>query len=74
MAVTIDTSSGLTASRPRALFEDPFLRGQRRNYDVAADGRFLMIRREPMEWEAPKEIHIVQNWTKELEERVVPTR
>ncbi len=74
MAVTIDTSSGLTPSRPRPLFDDPFLRGSRRNYDVAADGRFLMIRREPMELEATNEIHIVQNWTKELEERVVPTR
>jgi eukaryotic-like serine/threonine-protein kinase len=33
------------------------------DYDVAADGRFLAIRREPR---AADEIHVVLNWTQEL--------
>jgi hypothetical protein len=31
------------------------------DYDVASDGRFLAIRREPV-----SQIHVVLNWTEEL--------
>jgi hypothetical protein len=57
-----------------ALFDDPFVRADNGGFDVATDGRFLMVRPEPPDWETPDEIHIVLNWTGELEARVVPNR
>ena len=58
---------------PRALFQDDFdfeWLNRAANYDVAPDGRFLMIRRESSA--EPIMIHIVVNWFEELE-RLVPT-
>ena len=34
----------ITAGRPETLFEGPYLDDLARNYDLAPDGRFLMIR------------------------------
>jgi len=45
---------------PGAIYgSDPFMA----DYDVAADGRFLAVRREG---DASEEIHVVLNWSEEL--------
>ncbi len=57
--------------KPRLLFEGPyFMRrgGYPISYDIAPDGRFLMIRSNP----APIQINVVLNWFEELK-RLVPT-
>jgi hypothetical protein len=46
----------------RKLFEGPYFR----SYDVAPDGRFLMIR-QPERVRPP--LHIIQNWFEELRQR-----
>ena len=58
----------LTAAPPQLLFEGPFLTSDTSGagYDVAADGRFLMVR--PVEPEqAITQINLVLNWFNELE-------
>ena len=48
-----------------------FTRGrQAPNYDVAADGRFLMIERDPGEIMVEQHVNIVHNWFEELKRRV----
>ena len=70
MAASIDLSDGVRVGTPQALFsaaayeQDPFAIPM---YDVAEDGRFLMIR-EP--GSAASQISVVLNWTRELLERV----
>jgi Tol biopolymer transport system component len=39
-------------------------------YDVSDDGRFLMVKPEPLS--SPKQLNVVLNWSEELE-RLVPT-
>ena len=53
-----------TAGAPQMLFERRFEKiifgAESSNYDVAADGRFIMVRRKnPV---TPTEIHVVLNW------------
>jgi len=59
MGVTLDMSSGLP-SRPKVLFE----RGTQGVYDVAADGRFLVIDAVPTTQPA-RPITVVLNWRPE---------
>ncbi len=69
MAVDIDTQPVLSAGQPRELFQGRFEAGGSglAGYDVAADGRFLMV--QPLEPERPiRDINIVLNWTEELKE------
>ncbi len=76
-AVDVRLEPDFDASSPRPLFDLPdemvsALRGvpgQVANYEVSADGRFLMVQYEPVV--EPSEIRVVLNWTEELE-RVVP--
>ena len=66
MAVPIDFTPTLRPGAPRLLFEGQFTRigwGQA-NYDVAADGRFLMIKGQ--EQVAPTVVRLVVNWFEEL--------
>ena len=49
-------------------FDEPYYPGGGRNYDLAPDGRLLMIKPHP----AIPDIHIVLDWFQELQ-RVVPT-
>jgi len=75
MAVPVDTTgSELTFSAPERLFSGPYVVMQQptaMSYDVAPDGRFLMI-------DAPggsgtntaTSIVVVQNWTEELKQKV----
>ena len=71
MAVSVDTSGGIRTGRPRVLFQGDFEYAQRlRNYDVAPDGRFLMVQ-VPESAERGRLV-VVINWFEELE-RLVPT-
>ena len=68
MAVAIQTHATLVAAAPRLLFDGPYV-GM---YDVARDGRFIMIEHKPSEEPSPQ-ITLVQNWFEELKRRV-PTK
>ena len=73
MAVPVRTDAGFTYGAPEMLFDAPYYFGAPgRNYDVAPDGRFLMI--QPEEGadggEPSPEITVVLNWHQELLERV----
>jgi len=71
LSVSINTRASLSVGAPRVLFEGDFrFGGDHPGYDVAADGRFLMIR-TPDE-ERPREIHIVLNWFDELRRLTAP--
>ena len=71
MAVAIETEPAFSPGNPTRLFEDPYLRGFRREYDISPDGqRFLMIK-EGSSNDAPRELHVVLNWFEELK-RLVP--
>jgi len=66
MSVDISTKPGFTAERPKQLFEGSYLQGTG-SYDVAPDGRFLMIKDERR---PSTELVLVQNWFTELQQRV----
>ena len=76
MVVSIQTTPAFRSSRPRQLFEGPYLSvstiaSLARTYDVAPDGQhFLMI--EGGEEEGGNQLHVVLNWFGELA-RLVPT-
>jgi len=56
---------------PRLLFEGSYRPGN--HYDVAPDGRFVMIEEgSPSDEIAPGALILVQNWFEELK-RLVPT-
>ncbi len=67
-AVTLNEGATLEAERPRLLFGGHFERnpGPLANYDVASDGRFLMLLKD----EVPIEFRVVLGWSLVLEERV----
>jgi eukaryotic-like serine/threonine-protein kinase len=72
-AVPVDTTRGFSAGKPVVLFEGPYVVGGGSvgglDYDVAPDGRFLMIK--PTEEEqAPPRLNIVLNWIDEVAHRV----
>ena len=71
MAVDAGTAPTFQPGTPRELFRGEFQYGSMRTYDVAPDGRFLMIDRG-----TPRPTHtsirVVLNWFDELE-RLVPT-
>jgi serine/threonine-protein kinase len=74
MAVSISSGQELTPGKPTLLFEGRYQTGlvggdTGSNYDVAADGRFVMIRAE--EGSGPTQINVVLNWFEELK-RLVP--
>ena len=69
MAVTVHESGDTRFDTPRPLFADRYSVGNRRKYDIAPDGRFLMVRTRDR---APQSVslHVVLNWLEELRERV----
>jgi serine/threonine-protein kinase len=73
LAVTLADGTPATASQPRPLFEGPYQAGTfgHPNYDVAADGRFVMV--EPLDEPTPTLVNVVLNWFTQLES-LVPTR
>ena len=76
MVAQVETEPTFNASRPESLFSTTeFLGGRRRGYDIAPDGdRFLFLRaldgQATEEDEADEGLVFVQNWTRELLERV----
>lgn len=75
MAVAVTTSPGFVAAPPQALFRlgDYVLAGTRGvRYDVAPDGRFLILKDEDGR-ETRNRIVVVQHWFEELK-RMVPAR
>ena len=74
-AVTIQTAPTLSIGVPTVLFahEDDLIQNSRA-WDVAPDGRFLLLKRDAsVEIDTTRELVLVQNWHKELQ-RLVPTR
>jgi hypothetical protein len=74
-AISVEaTSSVLSARKPVMLFEGPYITDDEHglDYDLAPDGRFLMIKPNADEL-APSAINVVLNWDQELKQRV-PTR
>jgi Tol biopolymer transport system component len=71
-ALPIDTTRGLGAGPPRALFEDRYSLKARgyQDFDVLPDGRFVVVRSGPEET-APGVIHVVTGWFDQLR-RAVP--
>ena len=71
VAVGPDTTFG----NPEVLFEAPYLlsdagAGRTRTWDVAQDGRFLMVKDIGVATGSPAQITVVLNWQQELLERV----
>jgi Tol biopolymer transport system component len=71
MAVDVETDPTFTAGKPRLLFTGRYRdQAYYRDYDVAPDGRFLMIKTPPEL--AARQVNVVLNWFEELE-RLAPT-
>jgi Tol biopolymer transport system component len=70
MAAAVDTTNGFRAQKPRLLFEGPYYvgAGGDLSFDVAPDGRFLMIRGD--EASVGRQLNVVSNWFDELTRRV----
>jgi len=75
LAVAVETEPEFSFAAPQELFTGPYLRDQSplvASYDVAPDGRFLMIQPGLGTDTAPTGIVVVENWTEELKQRVRP--
>ena len=68
MVVPIETEPTLVLSSATVVFEGSYLGGTSRHYDLAPDGRFLMIKGD--ETSTSDQIIVVQNWLDELAQRV----
>jgi len=70
-AVAVDTTRGFVAGKPVLLFERPYYIDQDNgfDYDVAPDGRFLMIKPSEEE-QTPPPLYVVANWIDEVTRRV----
>ena len=74
MVISIKTEPALTLGDARVLFEGNYYDALGRQYDVAPDGRFLMIKPASAGAEeavAVPQIVMVQGWFEELK-RLVP--
>ena len=75
MVVPIDTQPSLTLGIPTVVFEGTYFDSFGRRYDLAPDGRFLMIKPPDAAAEdgasVPNQIVVVQGWFEELT-RLVP--
>ena len=71
MAAAVRFDPEFSVERPVALFEGDFIPDQfgNPNYDIASDGRFLMLRSAGGEASRHR-IHVVTNWFAEVEERL----
>lgn len=73
LAVSVETSPSVRTGRPQVLFAHQYVTlpyGVTR--DLAADGRFLVIKPGEEELEPPR-IHLVEGWSEELKRRVPTT-
>jgi hypothetical protein len=72
MTVEVSSSPEFSASRPRRLFRRPVSTSSPvRNYDVSADGRFLVLTPYDPPTEKVTRIQVVLNWFEELK-RLAP--
>ena len=74
LVVAVDTEPVFAWGNPEVLFAAPYrsgTAGRNRPWDVAADGRFLMIKEGGPEAGGPSQINVVLNWHEELK-RLVP--
>ena len=71
-AVPVQTEPSFSAGVAVPLFEDVYdvSTGTGRNYDVALDGRFLMVKPDASSGVGGRQINIVRNWSEELKARV----
>jgi serine/threonine-protein kinase len=77
MSVPISTATTFEPAAPRKVFDGAAFAGDGssasgRTYDVAADGRFLMIKRATPDSGGPSLV-VVQNWFEELD-HLLPAR
>ena len=76
-AVPLQSGTTLVAGRPHVLFELAMLlqSGGNRPYDIAPDGRFMIIRTDQADAAGGTAANmiVVLNWTEELK-RLVPTK
>ena len=70
MAATVETQPEFKVTGTEVLFKGWYLTNEFSNYDVAPDGRFLMI--QESQESTPPEIHIVLNWFEELKRLLPP--
>jgi Tol biopolymer transport system component len=73
LAASVDTTRGFYTSKPRLIFDRDFAIGDSdgsfgNDYDLAPDGRFLMMKRGPRE--GPLGLRVTLNWVDELVRRV----
>jgi hypothetical protein len=70
MAVSVRSGSPLTFGTPVALFRSPYYHsGQPPTYDVAADGRFVMLKQTWTVEPGSVPFAVVVNWIDELRRR-----
>jgi serine/threonine-protein kinase len=67
--VSVNTVGTLALGEPRVLFDRPFEREGLgvANYDVAADGRFIMVAAPQSDGSSSADLAVVENWVRELE-------
>ncbi len=73
MAVEITTEPELRIGEPVELWENPYFSMElfpRANYDVAPDGRFLMLGLPVSDTQRLLMINVVVNWFSEVQERM----
>ena len=76
LEAAVTSVSPLEFAAPKVLFRDTFTRTQgnfHTHFDVAPDGRFLMIENPNQGAIGRQEIHIVLNWAEELK-RIAPVK
>jgi serine/threonine protein kinase/Tol biopolymer transport system component len=69
MAAEVTTEPQFKASAPRMLFEGPYRNVAGVSYDVAADGRFLMLE-ENYKQPVTTQLQAIFNWSEEVKRRV----
>jgi len=71
MAVAVQGEPELRFGAPDELFNGPYFHSYRPSYDVAPDGRFIMIQRDTAgeHSETASSVVVILNWFNELEER-----
>jgi len=69
MAAEVTTETQFKASTPHMLFEGPYLNVPGVSYDVAADGRFLMLE-ENYKQPTTLQLQVILNWSEEVRRRV----
>ena len=72
IVVPIDTGPTFTPGTPELVFEGQYFSGAQRTYDIAPDGRFLMIKEGDAADSTAGESQsvLVENWFEELKARL----